>query len=150
MQIKVKRLTDTAILPAQAHNTDAGFDVYANEDLRLDSAKPTGMISTGIAMAIPEGYYGRLKGRSGLTAKSPLRVQEGTIDAGYLGEIKIIVDINTNIYPHTFQVNKGDRIAQLIICKLPEVSLVETNDLGDSERADGGFGSTGVHGEVEK
>lgn len=153
MQLKIKRLTDTAKLPAKAHKTDAGFDIFADEDL-LISVGQTVTVSTGIALSIQEGFYGRLKGRSGLTAKTALRVQEGTIDSDYRGEIKVICDLRETskhkededilIMTQDYQINKGDRIAQLIIQALPPVDLVEVDKLNDSERATGGFGSTGM------
>lgn len=146
MQLQVKRLTETAVLPTKAHRTDAGFDICADKDLTIYAGE-TVMVPTGIAVAIEPGYYGRLKGRSGLTAKTSLRVQEGTIDSDYRGEINIICDLRTlsnlslsNGYP----IKAGQRIAQLIIQQLPSVDLVEVDQLDSTDRGDGGFGSTGV------
>ena len=152
MQLKVKRLTDTAVLPVKAHQSDAGFDICADEDITINAGE-TVTVSTGLSIAIPEGYYGRLKGRSGLTAKTLLRVQEGTIDANYRGEVKVICDIklkfldrpiNGAIYAHNLSLKRGERIAQLIIQKLPEIELVEADELDDTDRGEGGFGSTGI------
>lgn len=152
MQLKVKRLTDTAVLPVKAHPTDAGFDICADEDIRIDAGE-TVTVSTGLSIAIPEGYYGRLKGRSGLTAKTLLRVQEGTIDANYRGEIKVICDIKLKflermidgaVYAHNLSLKRGERIAQLIIQPLPTVEVVEVDGLDDTDRGEGGFGSTGI------
>lgn len=136
MKLNVKRLTETAKLPQRAHDTDAGFDIYADEDVELTESQ---LVSTGIAIEIPDYCYGRLKGRSGLTSKTPLRVQEGTIDADYRGEIKVMCDIKA-----PYKINKGDRIAQLIIQELPFVYVVEVDELSDTDRGFGGFGSTGV------
>lgn len=152
MQLKVKRLTDTAVLPVKAHQSDAGFDICADEDVTINVGE-TVTVSTGLSVAIPEGYYGRLKGRSGLTAKTLLRVQEGTIDANYRGEIKVICDIKTKIldqvidgmiYANNLSFKRGERIAQLIIQPLPTVEVEEVDELDDTDRGDGGFGSTGV------
>lgn len=152
MQLKVKRLTDTAVLPVKAHQSDAGFDICADEDITINAGE-TVTVSTGLSIAIPEGYYGRLKGRSGLTAKTLLRVQEGTIDANYRGEIKVICDVKTKIldrvidgmiYANNLSFKRGERIAQLIIQPLPEVDLVEVDELDDTDRGEGGFGSTGI------
>lgn len=152
MQLKVKRLTDTAVLPVKAHQSDAGFDICADEDITINVGE-TVTVSTGLSVAIPEGYYGRLKGRSGLTAKTLLRVQEGTIDANYRGEIKVICDIKTKIldqvidgmiYANNLSFKRGERIAQLIIQPLPTVEVEEVDELDDTDRGDGGFGSTGV------
>lgn len=152
MQLKVKRLTDTAVLPIKAHPTDAGFDICADEDLVINAGK-TATVSTGLAVAIEPGYYGRLKSRSGLTTKTALRVQEGTIDSEYRGEIRVICDLKAltrapmcagpticNAYP----IKQGQRIAQLIIQPLPAVDVAEVDELDDTDRGAGGFGSTGV------
>ena len=150
MQLKVKRLTDTAVLPVKAHPTDAGFDICADEET-VDTVGTTTLVSTGLSIAIPEGYYGRLKGRSGLTAKTALRVQEGTIDSEYRGEVKIICDLRsitdreTGIgYSRTYPIAKGMKLAQLIIQPLPTVEVSEVDELDDTDRGEGGFGSTGV------
>ena len=152
MQLKVKRLTDTAVLPVKAHQSDAGFDICADEDITINVGE-TVTVSTGLSVAIPEGYYGRLKGRSGLTAKTLLRVQEGTIDANYRGEVKVICDIKINflervidgaVYAYNLSLKRGERIAQLIIQPLPTVEVEEVDELDETDRGNGGFGSTGV------
>ena len=154
MQLKIKRLTDTAKLPTKAHKTDAGFDVFADETVKFRRGM-TIAVSTGIAMEIDPGFYGKLKCRSGLSLKSPLRVIEGTIDADYRGEVKVICELKETICFNDgeiegiqnvkfYKINKGDKIAQLIIQALPPVDLVEVDKLNDSERATGGFGSTGM------
>lgn len=145
MNLKIKRLTETAIMPTKAHLTDAGLDIFADEVAFIkDSAVA---VSTGLAMAIEPGYYGKLKCRSGLSLKTPLRVIEGTIDANYRGEIKVICEISPGIYDgkrvYGHIINKGDKIAQLIIQPLPPVDMVEVIELDDTDRGDGGFGSTG-------
>lgn len=137
MKMKVKRLTDTAKLPEKANRNDAGFDLYTDESFYLKGHVQT--ISTGIALEIPEGYYGRLVGRSGLTSKSPIRVIEGVIDSDYRGEIKVMItsDSCSGEYEH------GLKIAQLIIQPLPSVELVEVEELSTTGRGKNGFGSTG-------
>lgn len=153
MQVKVKRLTDTAKLPVKAHRTDAGFDIFADETVEIMRGMTVG-VSTGIALEIDRGFYGKLKCRSGLSLKSPLRVIEGTIDADYRGEVKVICEIKDCIYfkndeiagtqeTYSYQINHGDKIAQLIIQPLPPVDLEEVDELDDTERGVGGFGSTG-------
>lgn len=150
MQLKIKRLTDTAVLPVKAHQSDAGFDIFADEERNIYKGQ-TACVSTGIAIAIPEGYYGRLKGRSGLTSKTPLRVQEGTIDSEYRGEIKVICDVRDAMLSDDiwsddcyFEITKGAKIAQLIIQPLPTVEVEEVDELDDTDRGEGGFGSTGA------
>ncbi|MFC0232738.1 dUTP diphosphatase [Vagococcus entomophilus] len=139
MQLQVKRLTDTAKLPVKAHLTDAGFDMFSDEDVTIKNK--TVAVSTGLSIAIEQGYYARLKARSGLTLKTPLRVLEGTIDADYRGEVKVICDVKSN---QSYEIKKGDKIAQLIIQPLPPVDLVEVKKLEDTKRGNGGFGSTGL------
>lgn len=143
MHLKVKRLTPSAKLPTKAHSSDAGFDIYADITEIIPSGS-TRLISTGIAIEIPEGYYGRLKGRSGLTSRTRLRVQEGTIDSNYRGEIKVICDAIEDPLDIGFVAAAGDRIAQLIIQPLPKFEVVEVIDLSDSDRGENGFGSSGV------
>lgn len=150
MQLKVKRLTDTAVLPVKAHQSDAGLDICADEDITINAGE-TVTVSTGLSITIPEGYYGRLKGRSGLTSKTALRVQEGTIDSDYRGEIKVICDtrdtmLSNDIWSDNcyFEITKGMKIAQLIIQPLPTAEVTEVDELDDTDRGDGGFGSTGV------
>lgn len=140
MKLKVKRLTKTAILPYKAYATDGGYDIFTDEELMIESNQ-TVAISTGIALEIPDGYYGRLKGRSGLTLKSPLRVLEGTIDSSYRGEVKVMAEVKKDCIYH---VPKGTKIAQLIIQPLPQIKVVEVDELSQSDRGENGFGSTGV------
>ena len=137
-KITVKRLSTTAKLPSKAHQDDAGFDIYADEDIYIFPNKATA-VSAGIVIEIPTGYYGRLKARSGLTIKTHLRVLEGTIDSGYRGELKVMCDAKDAVH----EIHKGDKIAQLIIQPLPEFEVVEGDIDMDSDRGQGGFGSTG-------
>lgn len=155
MNLKVKRLTETAILPEKAFPTEAGFDVFADEAVTIHNGE-TVAVSTGIALEIPDGYYGRLKARSGLTLNSTLRVQEGTIDSSYRGEVKIIAEIKDYEQGITrfgfvassntgkFTIEKGMKIAQLIIQPVPQFEIVEADELSESDRGENGFGSTGV------
>ena len=150
MNINFKKLTPTAITPLRAHKTDACFDLFANEDVVLKYGE-TKVVPTGIAIELPDGYYADIRPRSGITSKSALRVHLGTIDSNYRGDIGIICEnashrklasmnhMNTDI-----EINRGSKIAQLLIQKLPEIELVEVNELSDSERGINGFGSTGV------
>ena len=153
LEIEVKRLSDTAVIPTRAHEADAGFDVYADEDVEVELYSQ--LVSTGIAVSIPQGYYGRLKGRSGLSAKTAIRVEEGTIDAGYTGEIKVNVYYQGDLalFDEPFgdvraaglaQIKKGDRTAQLIIQPLPLAVMKEVDELAPTPRGGNGFGSTGV------
>lgn len=141
-QLKIKKLHEEATIPTRAHSTDAGVDIYANETVTVTNGTK---ISTGIAIDIPAGYEGTIRPRSGLTSKTRLRVQLGTVDAGYNGEIKVIADS----YPAAalqaigHRVKKGDKIAQLVISPIvtPSVEIVEDFD-SESARGTNGFGST--------
>ena len=135
MQLKVKRLTDTAKLPIKNHATDAGFDIFANEDITV---RTQSTIKTGIALEIPTGYYAEIVGRSGLTSKTSFRVNKGVIDSAYRGEIMIM----TETYKTAYKIKQGDKIAQMILYKLPEFEIEEVDELSDSERGVKGFGSS--------
>ena len=141
LNIPVVRLTDTAVLPTYAHVGDAGMDLYADEDIILGN-ETWNVISTGVAMSIPEGYVGLIHPRSGLAAKHGITVLNapGTIDAGYRGEIKVILLNGTD---KDFVVRRGDRIAQLVVQEFVHGDIVEVSTLDDTERSTNGFGSTG-------
>lgn len=163
MQVKVKKLNDNAVIPVYAKQGDSGFDLVASEDVII-IPNETEVIDTGLAFEIPEGYEMQIRPRSGITRKTDLRVQLGTIDSGYRGSVGVIVD---NIYPSTdgmsrpkdvngkevlgmlgivgsYLIRKGDRIVQGVIVPVVRAELVETDYLSDSERNTGGFGHTGV------
>tara|TARA_Y100000310_G_scaffold267208_1_gene279119 strand:+ start:9723 stop:10166 length:444 start_codon:yes stop_codon:yes gene_type:complete len=128
-------------LPSYAKNGDAGVDIASNEDVTIKAFSWT-TISTELYVAIPYGYEGQVRSRSGLAAKFGLQVLNtpGTIDSGYRGEIKVIM-INHNHYP--YEVKRGDRIAQLVIAPVITAKIVEVEELSDSDRGEGGLGSTG-------
>lgn len=141
IEVKVKKLSSSATVPTFAHHGDACADLYADSDFQLE-ANTTRLISTGIALQIPEGYEGQVRPRSGLSLKKSIIIvnSPGTIDSGYRGEIKIIMH---NLGSELFEIRKGDRIAQLAIRTVPRISFLEVKELGDSQRGAGGFGSTG-------
>lgn len=129
-------------MPQQAHPGDAGIDLYACADAVLEAGE-WAMIPTGIAMAIPDGYAGLVTPRSGLAARQGISVVNGpgVVDAGYRGEIKVIL-INQGRDSVVF--SRGDRIAQLVVVPVIGPELVEVDELPDSVRGDGGFGSSGL------
>lgn len=141
--LPIKRLDPSVELPRYAYRGDAGLDIRSNEDIVLKPYERA-MVSTGLAIAIPDGYAGFMQPRSGLAAKQGLTVLNtpGLIDAHYRGELKIII-INLD-KEHSVSIRKGDRIAQLVIQAVPQVELNEVDDLGDTDRGLGGFGSSGV------
>lgn len=142
INIEVVKLNENAILPTYAHENDAGMDLYALENGSVPAGNTT-IVSTGIAIAIPDGYVGLIHPRSGLSAKHDITVlnSPGTIDSGYRGEIKVILH-NCGLTYFTFLA--GDRIAQLVIQKYTKAQLIEVDGLNDTDRGEGGLGSTGV------
>ncbi|MEQ8308104.1 MAG: dUTP diphosphatase [Hoeflea sp.] len=137
--LEVKRLTPTASLPTRGSEQAAGLDLYADESRPILAGRSQ-IISTGISVMIPEGHYGRVAPRSGLAAKHEIDVLAGVIDSDYRGEIKVILH---NLGYKTFPVQRGERIAQLILEKISIPEVVEVENLDITERGDGGFGSTG-------
>jgi len=144
--IKVKKLTSTATIPTKSRKTDAGYDLYSDEDIAL-YPEDTKLISTGIAFAIPDGYAGLIWDRSGLGTKGIHR-HAGVVDSSYRGEVKVAlynarpghVDFTDNMY----FISRGDRIAQILFQKVPHFDLVETEELDDTDRGSSGFGSSGI------
>ena len=142
-QVYLQKLSPDAITPTYARQGDAGADLYSTEDVTL-WPKEHRLVGTGIAIEIPMGFVGLVHPRSGMAAKGGVTVLNapGTIDAGYRGEIKVIL-INHSAYK-PYEIKKGDKIAQLVIQEVIEAQFVETDQLSDSERSNGGFGSTGI------
>lgn len=140
--LKVKLLTETAIAPIKAHPTDAGFDICADETVTIKPLSRV-LISTGVAIALPnELCYARVAPRSGLSVKNGINVLAGVVDSSYRGEVKIALH---NTDPEaSFTVEKGDRIAQLILTAITPAKDTEIVDSFDeTDRGEGGFGSTG-------
>ena len=143
LNIPIIRLIDDAIIPIYAKPGDAGADLVAAESVLLEAGGGRALISTGVAIAIPEGFAGFVQPRSGLALKHGITCLNtpGLIDSGYRGELKVLL-INTD--PNeTFEVKKGERIAQLVIQKVEECNFQEVEELRDSERGETGFGSSG-------
>lgn len=140
MKLFVKKLCDHATTPSRGSPLAAGYDLSSSEDVSIHRGT-RGLVGTGIAFTVPEGTYGRIAPRSGLAVKKGIQVGAGVIDRDYTGEVKVVL---FNHGDETFEIKKGDRIAQLIVerCETPEIQLV--TDLEDTQRSSGGFGSTGV------
>lgn len=142
MIIDIKKLNDKAVMPTKGHKGDAGFDLYACLDEPLIiKAGETIKVSTGLAIAIPDGYFGAIFARSGLSTKQGLRPANcvGVCDAPYRGEYIVALHNDSD---EDRVVNPNDRIAQLIIMPYLEAQLNIVDELTDTERGDGGFGST--------
>ena len=136
--LPVRRLSPDARLPTRAHPDDAGLDLYAIKTLDFRPGQG-GMVSTGVAVAVPPGYVGLIADRSSL-AKKGLKTAGGIIDAGYRGEVGVLL---WNISKETFTLRKGDRVAQLLIVPIAVPVVRETRRLDRTRRGKGGFGSTG-------
>lgn len=170
MNVNIKRLSADATMPTYAHSTDACFDLYAAEDVLIEPGE-TALVPTGLAFEIPPGYEMKIRPRSGITLKTNLRVQLGTVDSGYAGEVGVIVDniarrslwkkifthlplnirnerggqeTHRSYYYGTYIVCKGDRIAQAVIKPVEQATFTIVDSLEDTERGAGGFGSSGV------
>jgi dUTP pyrophosphatase len=145
-EVRVRRLDPELPLPTYAHHDDAGADLVAAIDVVIAPGERV-VVPTGTAIALPEGYAGFVHPRSGLAARSGVGIVNapGTIDAGYRGEIKVILinhDPSTSV-----QLHRGDRIAQLVVQRVEQVEFVAAEALPDSERGEGGHGSTGGWGD---
>ena len=140
--LKLKKLDEGLPAPAYANPGDAGLDLYAAKDVTLQPGQRA-MSPTGIAIAIPQGYAGFVQPRSGLAAKQGFSIVNtpGLIDSGYRGEIGVI-GLNTDTQ-NEIVIARGDRVAQLVIQEVPVVELLEVDELDETERSSGGFGSSG-------
>jgi dUTP pyrophosphatase len=141
IEIPITRLREEAVLPRQAYPGDAGFDLAACEPITLGPGERA-LVSTGVAVAIPEGYAGFVQPRSGLAARHGISVvnSPGLVDSGYRGELRVAL-LNTDA-EESFTVERGMRIAQLVVLAVPEISLLEVDELEPSERGIRGFGSS--------
>ncbi|UTR08537.1 deoxyuridine 5'-triphosphate nucleotidohydrolase [Alkalihalobacillus sp. LMS6] len=172
INVKVKRLHSDAVIPQLATAQSAGFDLVAVEDVIIEPGD-TVKVPTGLAFELPPGYEMQIRPRSGVTLKTKLRVQFGTVDADYRGEVAVIVDntyasrytrwglgkdysaklldgvttmpLYTLYMDHAYIIRAGDRIAQAVIQRVPFVTLTEVGELGETGRGAGGFGSTGTN-----
>lgn len=141
MKVKIKKLHPNAVIPKYAKDGDAGMDLIAvsKEDLNPLQIK----YGTGLAMQIPEGFVGLVFPRSSIMkAGLSLSNAVGVIDSGYRGELMAV--FNKKVAPHAKNYEVGDRIAQIIILPYPYIAFEETNELSDTDRGSGGFGSTGL------
>jgi dUTP pyrophosphatase len=138
VKVHVKRLSPEAKIPTAAKAGDVAFDLYSIIDYELRPGERFA-VPTGIAVEIPPGYEGQVRPRSGLALEEGVTVLNtpGTVDSGYRGEV-----VNHNGEP--FKITKGMRISQLAIRPVPEVEFIEVDELSDTERGEGGFGSTGI------
>jgi dUTP diphosphatase len=141
IELPIQRLRDDAIVPERAYAGDAGLDLSACERVELAPGQRA-LVGTGLAVAIPDGYAGFVQPRSGLAARHGLTVvnSPGLVDSGYRGELRVVL-LNTDA-KQPFLVEPGMRIAQLVVLPIPELELVEVEELPASERGVRGFGSS--------
>ena len=144
IKILIKRLSKEISLPKYETAGSSGMDLAANivDNINVDPGK-TAIIPTGLALSVPKGFEIQIRPRSGLAAKQKISVLNtpGTIDSDYRGEIKVIL---INLGQKSFIVEKGLRIAQMVVCPVVQAQIKEVEDLNETERGKGGFGSTGT------
>lgn len=136
--LRIKKLTPAAVLPTKAHSTDGAFDISTNESYILQPGQRHAF-TTGLASELPPEYVALLRDRSSLGSKG-IQVLAGVIDAAYRGEWKVVLH---NTGHESYEIKAGDRIAQCLILPVPSVVVVESNELGETDRGAGGFGSSG-------
>lgn len=138
MELKVKKMRTDAKLPQYGHPGDAGLDLFSSIDIVLGKGQVEA-IPTGIKVAIPDGHVGLIWDKSGVSLKGVHRLA-GVIDSGYRGEVRVVM---INLSDRPFAIDKGMKIAQMLVQPIMMVDVVERDDLDDTSRGEGGFGSTG-------
>ncbi|MEW6407815.1 MAG: dUTP diphosphatase [Patescibacteria group bacterium] len=139
VRVKIKKLSPDAKLLTYAHEGDAGLDIYSVEDAEI-LPNERKAIKTGISSELPSGYAFFVWDKSGLAAEFGIKTMAGVIDSGYRGEIRIVL-LNTSQKP--YKIRKGEKIAQVILLKVEAAEIKESKELNNTERGEGGFGSTG-------
>ena len=141
MKIQIQRITKEVDMPSYSHEGDAAFDLRASEEGILKPGEKK-IVKTGLKMAIPEGHVGLIWDRSGLAAKNGVHVLAGVVDSGYRGEVGVVLK---NLGEEDIEITLNMRIAQMLIQPVVSANLEETEDLEETSRGEGGFGSTGTH-----
>jgi dUTP pyrophosphatase len=141
MKLKIKKLNTEAVIPAYQTKEAAGFDLHSIEDVVINPGERK-LIGTGLAFEIEYGYEVQIRPRSGLAYKHGITVLNtpGTIDSDYRGEIKVLL---INLGSEPFEIKKGERIAQAVVAPVIQAEIIEVDELSDTQRGSGGFGSTG-------
>lgn len=141
LKLKVKKIHPDAVIPKYAHEGDAGFDLRSVENYVLKPMEKT-IVKTGLQMEIPEKYFGSIRDRSGLAAKYSIHILAGVIDSHYRGEVGVVI---INLGEKEFKINKNDRIAQMLIQPVATAEIQEVDELSETARGEGRFGSTGIN-----
>jgi len=136
--LKFKKLNNMGTAPTRERDSDAGIDLYSSVRIKIPAGNREA-VSTGYAVAIPEGYYGQIEERSGYSLRNTLKLKAGVIDSEYRGEIKCVFQ-NCGAYP--IEIEKGEKIAQLVIHKQPKVTFEFVTELDETTRGEKGFGSS--------
>lgn len=146
MKLEIQRLDKNLPMPSYAHLGDAAFDLYSSEECTLKPMEKK-IVKSGIIMAIPKGFVGNIRDRSGMAAKFAIHTMAGIIDSGYRGEIGVVL---INLGKEEYHIKKADRIAQMLIQPIISADLIETDEIQETlkdekglGRGEGGFGSTG-------
>ena len=142
MEVRIKKVHPDAVIPVYKTSGAAGADLYAIADDMICSGD-TVIVKTGLSVVIPDGYCGLVQGRSGLSVKDNYHVKTGTIDSDYRGEIGVIMS-NPCTSHMPLHIAKGDRIAQILFMPIKQAQFIEIDELDETERGSGGFGSTGI------
>ncbi len=142
MTVKFRKIDSSAVLPAYAHPGDAGMDVRSVEEMTLAPGERR-LVKTGLVMTLPPDAEAQVRPRSGLALKHGVTVLNapGTIDAGYRGEVGVVL---INLGQEPYHVAKGDKIAQIVVAPCVQAAVVETDETDETDRGSGGFGSTGA------
>lgn len=140
LRIFIERIHKAAKLPTKAYQGDAGFDLYSCEECEILPSEKM-IIKTGLRFAIPPGYAGFIWDKSGLAAKHSLKTMAGVLDSNYRGELKVVL---ANLGKEPYKVEKGQKIAQLVIKKVEAPEIIETKIGDETQRGEGGFGSSGL------
>lgn len=143
MQVKVQRIEADAKMPCYAHHGDSGMDLFSVEEMVLQPGERK-LVRTGIKISLPKGFEAQVRPKSGIAINNGVTVLNtpGTIDSCYRGEVQVIL---INLGKEAFKIEKGKKIAQLAIAKVEEAKVKEVDELDETSRSDGGFGSTGLH-----
>ena len=139
MKIKAKKIYPDAVLPQTMRAGDAAMDFYAYKDYQIKAGQRI-VVSTGLAIAIPDGYWGNVRDRGGLAAKHGIHTMAGVIDSNYRGEVQVVI---INLGSEDYSIKKGDRICQMIIERHEQVELYEVEELDETNRGEGRFASSG-------
>jgi dUTP pyrophosphatase len=144
IDVRFQKMYEDVKVPEYSHEGDSGMDVYSRENMLICGGE-TGLLKLGFKVAIPCGYEIQVRSKSGLALKEGIVVlnSPGTVDSTYRGEVGVILH-NSNIEGNSYQVEKGQKIAQIVLCPVAKCNLKVTDSLEETDRGDGGYGSTGI------